>query len=616
MSINKYLAIILIGLLAPTWLAAQEQLRSIAANKLQKTQVSQVKSQAEDLELPFIYDFSATQVFPNQNRWIDNYVFINNSFPIDQPGYGVASFDAMDSTGAIYEDANTNGFIADHLTSRSINLDVGADTSVYLSFYYQPQGLGDEPEPEDSLSLEFFAPGENKWVWIWGKAGSAVQEFKQVLIPVRGAIFLQSGFQFRFSNRASLANAYESSLKTNADHWHIDYVYMAQNRHYQDTVINDLALKTTTGSLLLNYSALPWEHFLEAGINEVNTIFPVHLNNLSGERKFYSPVFSISDNYGTSSGFEKELLADEIQSFQELRYDATFNYGFTSDAADSALFTIELDIQSTEEDLIPGNDHLQYQQVFTDYYAYDDGTAEAGYGLVGDGTVNARVACRFNNYQPGDSLVGIDLYFNRSFDDANQKYFNLAVWNEVDGQPGDLLYLQDGNKASLANGLNGFERFNLDTAQVTPAVFYIGWYQVTRDFLNVGFDLNTNNQDKLYYNLADQWRNTSFEGSLMIRPVFANKSKKTGLDPSFKQAEEINLLVYPNPVSDVMNLEYGQDLEGATVYLMSLSGQLAVPAMKISKQIDLRGLSGGTYFLLVYKENKRIANKKILILHE
>ena len=86
-------------------------------------------------------------------------------------------------------------------------------------------------------------------------------------------------------------------------------------------------------------------------------------------------LFTIEDIYGSSQGFEKELIADEIQSFQELKYDATFNYGFTSDASDSALFRSNLDIRPVDSDLIPGNTIVSYDQKFSNYYAYDDGSA-------------------------------------------------------------------------------------------------------------------------------------------------------------------------------------------------------------------------------------------------
>ncbi len=205
---------------------AQEQLSSIGYYPAQKRGPAPSLKSDHLLQLPFIDDFSSTKIYPNGQQWMDNQVYINNSFGKLTLGYGIATLDALDSTGAIYSHANISGFDADQLTSQPIDLDLGADTSVYLSFYYQPQGYGDAPEAQDSLILEFFAPQTNKWVWIWSTPGSPGHDFRQVMIPVRGAIFMQQGFQFRFKNRASLANAYEPSLKSNADHWHLDYVYL------------------------------------------------------------------------------------------------------------------------------------------------------------------------------------------------------------------------------------------------------------------------------------------------------------------------------------------------------------------------------------------------------
>jgi len=594
---------------------SQESLSSVLSNPAQKGIIENIKSGSFDLELPFIDDFSADSPYPDQENWINFYAFINSSFGLNSPGTGVATLDALDSLGAIYEQANISGFQADYLTSRPINLDVGGDTTLYLSFYYQPQGLGDAPEAQDSLILEFFAPIDNKWYWIWSTAGSEADEFKQVMIPVRGAIFLKSGFQFRFRNLASLANAFEPSLITNADHWHLDYIYLNKNRHYQDTAVNDLSLKRGPGSLLLNYSALPWEHFKLAGINEVKTIFPVHLTNLSDTRKYFEPIFRIIDEYGSSQGFEKTLLADEVQALQDLEYDATFNYGFTSDATDSARFTVELDLNSTDIDLIPGNSKSRYTQEFSNYYAYDDGTAEAGYGLTGEGTNNGMVAVKFYNYNPGDSLVGISIFFNRSFEDANRKYLRLAVWNEIDGKPGDMIHLQEGLRASLDNGFNGFDYFELDTARAVPDNYYVGWQQVTNDFLNVGFDKNTNNQNKTFYKLTQIWKNTSFEGSLMIRPVFANKSKKSGIGTDFYAPAIPDLKVYPNPVSNQLNLEYPEVLSGASLSVLDLNGRQVIKIDEISHQIDLSSLPGGTFFILV-QSGQNVISRKIIKLYD
>ena len=83
-------------------------------------------------------------------------MFVNNQF-CDTPVFvGVATFDCLNKNGEIYERANSYTFIADTLVSRYINLDYSPSDSIYLSFYYQPQGLAyDPPEERDSLVLNF-----------------------------------------------------------------------------------------------------------------------------------------------------------------------------------------------------------------------------------------------------------------------------------------------------------------------------------------------------------------------------------------------------------------------------------------------------------------------------
>lgn len=117
--------------------------------------------------LPFVDDFKPESIYPDTNLWIDNEVYINAEYPIYPVNYGVATFDVLDANGDLYSHANQYSFLADHLTSYPIRLDSVYDPdlgtmneitpadSVYLSFYYQPQGYGDAPLPDDSLVLEF-----------------------------------------------------------------------------------------------------------------------------------------------------------------------------------------------------------------------------------------------------------------------------------------------------------------------------------------------------------------------------------------------------------------------------------------------------------------------------
>ena len=53
-------------------------------------------------------------------------------------------------------------------------------------------------------------------------------------------------------------------------------------------------------------------------------------------------------------------------------------------------------ILKTDEFDPKGNDTMVYYQIFKNYFAFDDGSAEAGYGINGLGSRNAMFAYRFS----------------------------------------------------------------------------------------------------------------------------------------------------------------------------------------------------------------------------
>lgn len=602
---------------------AQEKLVSVASNPVLMNREKPIPFKtgiSDTLQIPIIDDFSGASPFPEGSRWADNNVYINNSFAINPPTYGVATFDAIDSTGAVYSTATVESFLADALTSLPVNLFLPRDTTIYLSFYYQPQGLGDAPEPEDSLVVEFYAPDNHHWYRVWSTPGTPTHDFRIVMINITDSRYLQKGFRFRFRNYASLAPAYEPSLKVNADHWNLDYVYLNNGRHYNDTIMQDAALVQPVGSLLLNYTAMPWEHFKIAGISAVKAIFQINLNNLSSDRRVFSPVFRISPVWVAGTGFEKSLQSDEVKAFQTLNYDATFNYGFTSDEKDSALFEVSLDMNQATPDWITGNDKIVSEQVFSDYYAYDDGSSEAGYGLRGEGSRTAKLAYRFNNLKAGDSLFAVDFYFNRSFADASKKFFRLAVWADDNNMPGELLYFQDG-AAPEYTGINNFQRIKLDTAQVVNGTYYIGWVQTTADFLNVGFDRQNDHRQDILFNISGTWQPSSLElgGALMIRPVFANKSRKTGIDP-IDLSNNLNnpVRIYPNPSNDLIQVDCGDQTGIIRITLADLHGSIVRNLQETGPvcKIAVSDLPNGIYLIQVQADSGINSRQKLIIIHE
>ena len=103
---------------------------------------------------------------------------------------GVVTFDGLDEFGYPYQIASAITDYADFLTSKPIDLSANSVAdSIYLSFLYQPQGLGDEPEDGDSLILEFYNSLSDQWQHIWSVNGDSSQAFKNVHIPLINLLF-------------------------------------------------------------------------------------------------------------------------------------------------------------------------------------------------------------------------------------------------------------------------------------------------------------------------------------------------------------------------------------------------------------------------------------------
>ncbi len=614
--------IFLIAFQSEKLIIAQEVLIPLNENpKLKeylKTNISLKNLKAADtLELPFFDDFSNSYLYPNQTLWADSFAFINSSYPILPPSVGVATLDAINAKGEFYSGAGYDiSFVADYLSSQPINLDYPGDQTIYLSFYYQPQGLGDSPEEKDSLILEFYDLDAQIWNAVWKKEGSLNQNFVQVIIQINESKYLKKGFQFRFKNLASLSTASVPSKVGNVDHWHIDYIKLDRNRSASDLVHSDIAFVNPMHSFLRDYQAMPWKHFLVNPSSELNPNIEVtYRNNDNQDRLIEQLDFVFIDNTqnrindtlnGGSSNLTPGLL---------INYAAPFNYSFVTNTPDTASFTVKSLITTDSSDPVENN-QLSYIQKFYNYFAYDDGSAEVGYGLVGDGTRFARLAYKFNARKE-DTLRGVQMYFNRTLNDASQKYFYLTVWDDDGtGQPGDIIYEKEGVLPFYENELNKFHTFNIDTTLILNGNFYVGWVQTTEDMLNVGFDVNTVSNNEIFYNISGNWVNSSFEGSLMIRPLFGSDftTSTQKLTEKIYNKPQINL--YPNPVKNTLHIRFENKMVTNPVNLsiLNIRGQIIYQSeLNSDALVDFSQFNEGIYFLRFVDKNKSFVETKKVI---
>lgn len=652
----RYILIIYIFLVAGLAGFSQEILTGMQTNPmvmarcLEPNPADHLKSGLDTIPvgIPFFDDFSANNVFPSSDRWIDQYAFENDDLPVFPVNLGTVTLDAISDSGTMYPNAvpGPMTFIADYLTSRYIRLDsvfspvaraITPADSLYLSFFYQPQGRGKAPQKNDSLVLEFLVvpahdsiiPGDtipipDLWRQMWYSNGMPLDTFyfknnkwfAQVMIPVTDTVFLKKKFRFRFYNYVSLASSSEPSWQSNTAQWNLDNVYLNLGRNMYDTVYPELRFVYRPPSLLRHFESMPYPQYCDDPTNEIKDTIDILMTN-----RDINPHMSTYNYYVTSPGgtFSKTYSGGNynIQPYSVSPYVTYQKFAHPEvpflipiSQADSAVFLMRHVLKATG---ITMGDTMQGLQRFYNYFAYDDGTPEASYGLSFTGS---RLAYRFKLNKSPDTLRAVRMYFNRTLSNSSKQFFYLCVWNDNAGKPGDTIYSQL-VLPRYADSINKFVTYHISPPLPITGTFYVGWQQTTGDNLSVGFDRYNNSQNEIFWNTSAVWNNSAYSGSLMIRPVIG-KPIPLGIGDIYPDRMKIS--VYPNPcTSGKLNVRIpeaqGQkkNLETADILICDMVGHLRVKT-RYREEIDVNSLGSGLYFLEVRdRTGTRVAITKFII---
>ena len=566
---------------------------------------------SDTIDLPLFDDFSQKTVYPDKKKWMDNYVFINDTYSDKQRTTGIATFDALDNYGRLYESASSAIFQADQLTSKPLNLKFPASENIWLSFFYQAGGLSDAPEKNDILVLQFYAPDEKKWYPVWTAEGNIDQKFRPVIIPVKETRFLKKGFQFRFTNYASLsANLSDPSMIGNCDIWNIDYLLLDKNRNAADTIFADVALRLPLRSLLKNHEAMPWKQFRQTYLQEMGSSILIHYRNNDTIVRNATRNFEIWDVYKNSQAHFFSPGATNISPLTNVEYKANLVYTYNTNNTDSALFGVTCSLKTDAFDP-KVNDTLVYYQVFNNYFAFDDGSSEGGYGINGLGSRNAMLAYRYKSFIQ-DTLRAVDICFNDSYMDANKRAFDIMVWDDNNGKPGNVIYSVEEVMVEQGQKINGFYTYNIPGGVMLNDIFYVGWKQRSETFLNAGFDINTPHNGKQFFWLNGEWQQSQVHGSVMIRPVLGDRLKVTSVNDSYyKDKNKIN--IWPNPASDYFNVDTGERPISGSAYVsvLDLSGRELIK-VPYSEQIDISSLHEGMYIVIITFNGKPTGYNRLI----
>jgi hypothetical protein len=376
----------------------------------------------------------------------------------------------------------------------------------------------------------------------------------------------------------------------------VDYVRLDRNRSASDTLLRDVAFYSPLGSVLKNLSSVPWSHFEVAYNTAVSSSVSARYRNndyiarnVTRSLNILEPLYGLSYNPGPPTAQDLPEYSDTIVNFGYI-------YPFDFQRGDSALIRFKAALRTDAFDP-KVNDTVIHDQWFKDYYSYDDGTAEAGYGLRASGTSNGLVAMRYHSYL-SDRLGGVYIYFNQVYDSLNLKNysFNLMVWDDSEGLPGEIIHEDSKSyKPIYTSSYTGFIRYDFTEPVAVNGDFFVGWRQEKEYLLNVGLDKNSKPEPQVMYFNLGSWESSTAPGVIMFRPFIYDGT--TGINtPS---SESSSFQVYPNPASDhiwfsLPEAAEGKDLE---VHIYDTSGRLMHHSLVRSNSLDLSGFTPGIYFI-------------------
>ncbi|MBC6611853.1 T9SS type A sorting domain-containing protein [Hymenobacter sp. BT507] len=571
------------------------------------------------LSLPFFDDFTLpVEGVPSPTRWLPGGALVNNRFPVAPPSRGVATLDGLSANGQPYG-PSTAYSDTDTLTSQSINLaGLTAADNVYLSFYWQAGSIVGAPQANSGarpvyLQLEFLDRNQ-VWQVVWQQLSTGTRTaFREQFFAINTAAYLHSGFQFRFRTAGNLA--------TTRDAWSIDYVRLDRNRSAADNSTQDIATSAPLTSLLKRYAAMPvWQYNAAANAtDELNDQVTTTVNNFDAIVPTpvpYAGTVQVLPN-GAPATFltgtrSLDPSAQQVSLTGSLR---TTPLPLTAEAKRVRHQVVLRTSEATPRTL--PNDTIYRVTELNNYYAYDDGSAEATFNVPRGSTGPANYFVYRIDLNKPDQVQGLRLYPLPS-PTATSQGIVVAVWNDNQGRP-DREAIATRAYAVPTTLPAGQSYVDVNFAAPVPVsgTFYVG-FAPTSDFLNFGADLNSNVPQG--YLLSGFNGTSTTQGTWnvttaipayapMMRPLMTNGVTTAAASAGAAAA----LALYPNPSAGRVRVE-GR-YRSATV--LDALGRVVwqQPAAQAGQAtLDLQALPAGLYLVrLTLPDGSTTVTKRLVI---
>lgn len=585
---------------------------------------------AEKSEI-FMDDFSYVGPYPNPVNWLDDRIYVNSTMSTKLPSVGIASFDGLNPFGRPYRATSAS---SDILTSAFLDLSQ-VSTNLFLSFYIEPKGYGYSPSPEDSFFVEI-KNKDDKWVklkTISTERRYAISEnppgftFKVIQLP---NIYFYKGVQIRFRALGSRTGI--------GDVWNLDYVRLSKENpgtvaSNKDIPLkfSDIAFSSDAGSVLNNYTSMPWQHLRGFEAKELNqdlafTVYN-HFQEVKSIANSNAKVSEIKTGklcYDNFAFFTGNVAPDWNNNNVKLVSAANTQFNAALQSIDpnqeQLVFVKELSLTAAGQDANYGsvlnNDKVTSTTVCSNYFAYDDGTAES---VVSTQGTDSQIQVKFTA-NVDDSLRSILIHFPHFNKDITEQRFNLRVFIGSLGKTPqyEKLFLRPAYPDTYNDGFNQFTQYILTDDKENPKAlaipkgdFYIGWQQATAgdEPFVVGFDKNNPNaSNNNFRNTTGTWTKlTSAKGAVMIRPKLSSNAKQ------FLSAQEntpLQINIFPNPAQDFLNIQIeNANFADFNYSIFDISGRQVQQGI-VTEVVDNQLLNSGFYTLIITDSKGKMAHRQ------
>lgn len=601
--ISSTLLLILLCALANAQEGTTPLLQNHLLDKKPSDKKTKIVKRSTPITLPLWEDFSYCddQVFPTDHWWVDSSTYINNHFVAEVINKGVATFDVLDAQGKPYHSEPWEQLYCDSLTSYFVDLRGYDDAdSIYLSFAYLCGGLGFKPKASDSL-LIFFEDEINGWVRAGHVRMDTSSGWKYTTFGVRGGNYFYENFRFRIVNKGTVG--------TSSSHWHLDNIYLNSGRNFTDTVYTDLAFTEVPTNLLKDFTAMPFRHFqTDRNAFAADQLSAYTRYNSSGMGGAATNIHYRAQNGITGTVYGSGTISSIHPASVTLEHSfPRYNVSALSTGSDGRLLIDHYFYTDPGSgDTTRGTDTIRQRQIFDNYFAYDDGSAEQAYYLNLAPMSPGKIAIEFAAYVP-DTLAGVAIQFARQIPGSEEKEFFIQIYKEIElgGSGGELIYEEQGFFPQFPEGNQQFYTYPLaELVPLSTGIFHVVIMMPASgisDSLMVALDKNRQGANHRYFSVLDVWESSLMEGALMVRPVMGNQLLTAIPESDYYFAD---WKLYPNPTQDIVYIEPAHDevLDQIKYRIIDIQGKEVQQGNYDGTGISVQSLGAGSYIFIF--ENK------------